>query len=171
MQEYTRTQTVIANLPYTAMLVVGAAVIAWGFNFSAGALTGAASYVAYGVGGAVWIMVFICRYCGYYGTRGCPCGYGVLAARLVRKGEHECFAVKFKRHIPVIVPLWLVPVACGTIALSKAFSMGLAGILAAFVLNSFVILPLVSRRHACSECPQKDTCPWMANPSQKGNDP
>jgi hypothetical protein len=162
MREYTRTQTVIANMPYAVMLLTGAAVLAWGFDFSAGALVGAAGYVAYGIGGTVWIMVFICRCCGYYGTRGCPCGYGVLAARLVPKGEHECFAAKFKRHIPVIVPLWLIPLACGAITLSRAFSAGLAWLLGAFMLNSFVILPLVSRRHACSECPQKDDCPWMA---------
>jgi hypothetical protein len=162
MREYNRTQTVIANLPYSVMLLTGAGTIAWGFGFSAWALAGAASYAAYGIGGAVWIMVFICRYCGYYGTRGCPCGYGMLAARLVRKGGQECFAAKFKRHIPVIVPLWLFPVACGAVALRQAFSQGLAWLLGAFVLNSFVILPLVSRRHACSECPQKDDCPWMA---------
>jgi hypothetical protein len=162
MQEYTRTQTIVANVPYTVMVVTGAASIAWGFDFSAGALAGAACYLAYGVAGAVWIMLFICRYCGFYGTRGCPCGYGVLAAKLVRKGEQECFAAKFKRHIPVIVPLWLIPVACGAIALSRAYSNGLAGLLAVFAINSFVVLPLVSRRHACSECPQKETCPWMA---------
>lgn len=162
MREYTPTQTVIANLPYTVMLLTGAAVIGWGFGFSAGALVGAASYAAYGIGGAVWIMVFICRYCGYFGTRGCPCGYGVLAAKIVRQGGHECFASKFKRHIPVIVPLWLIPAICGAIQLSRSFSTGLAWILGVFMLNSFVILPLVSRRHACSECPQKDDCPWMA---------
>jgi len=162
MREYSRAQTVVANLPYSIMLLTGAAVIAWGFGFSAQALAGAIGYAAYGVLGAVWIMVFICRYCAYYGTRGCPCGYGMLAARLAPKGSQECFAARFKRHIPVIVPLWLIPVACGAVALSHSFSPGQAWLLGAFVVNSFVILPLVSRRHACSECPQKDDCPWMA---------
>jgi len=165
MQEYTRNQTFVANLPYTVMVVTGAATIAWGFSLSAWALAGAAGYLAYGVAGSIWIMVFICRYCGYYGNRGCPCGYGVLAAKLVRKGEQECFAAKFKRHIPVIVPLWLIPLACGALALSRTYSKGLAGLLAVFAINSFVILPLVSRRHACSECPQKDGCPWMSKGS------
>ena len=162
MKQYTRTQTAIASLPYCIMLLTGAAVIAWGFDFSARAVAGAASYATYGVGGAVWVMVFICRYCGYYGTRGCPCGYGELAARFVRKGTLECFAAKFKRHIPVIVPLWLIPPVCGGIALPRDFSAGMAWLLGGFVLNSFVLLPLVSRRHACSECPQKSDCPWMA---------
>jgi hypothetical protein len=162
MQVYTRTQTVIANVPYSIMLLTGAAVIALGFGLSPGALLAAAGYAVYGIAGALWIMVFICRYCGYYGTRGCPCGYGVIAARIVPKGEHECFAEKFKRHIPVIVPLWLIPAACGAVQLSREFSTALAWLLGVFVFNSFVLLPWVSRRHGCSECPQKDDCPWMA---------
>lgn len=36
------------------------------------------------------------------------------------------------------------------------------GLPAAFVVNSFVILALMSSRHSCSECPQKHDCPWMA---------
>jgi hypothetical protein len=145
------------------MLVLGAVAIAWSFAFSPAALVGAGGFLAYGIGGAVWIMVFVCPYCGYYNSRGCPCGYGVLSARLVRQGEQECFAQKFKRHIPVIVPLWLVPAACAAVALFQKPSLGLGVLTAAFVLNSYVILPLVSRGHSCSECPQKDGCPWMAS--------
>ena len=168
MREYTRAQTVVANLPYTAMVVMGAVLIARAFDYSSWALVGAGGYLAYGITGALWIMVFICPYCSYYDTRGCPCGYGVLSARFVRKGEQECFAQKFKRHIPVVVPLWLIPVGCGAWALSREYASGLVGLVAAFVVNSYVLLPLVSRRHGCSECPQKEGCPWMArgsNPS------
>lgn len=165
MREYTRNQTLLANLPYAAMVTIGTATIATGLGFSAGALASAAGYLVYGVAGAVWIMVFVCRYCDYHGTRGCPCGYGLVSARFVPKGERECFAQKFKRHIPVIVPLWLIPVACGAIALHREYSRGLAGLVAVFAINSFAILPLVSRRHSCSECPQKDGCPWMAQRS------
>jgi hypothetical protein len=100
MREYTRNQTLIANLPYAAMVALGMITIVTGLGFSAATLAGAAGYLVYGIAGAVWIMVFVCRYCDYHGTRGCPCGYG-----------------------------------------------------------------LVSRRHSCSECPQKDGCPWMAKRS------
>lgn len=161
MREYTWAQVTIANLPYSLMLFTGAAVIAWGFGFSPLALIGAAGYMAYGIGGALWIMVFICPCCRYYGTRSCPCGYGILAAQMVPKSNKECFAEKFKRHIPVIVPLWFIPLGCGAVALWRDFSSGTAWLLGVFVLNSFLILPLVSRRHACHECPQKDDCPWM----------
>ena len=162
MRQYTAPQTLLANLPYAAMVALGTALIAWAFDFSTGSLVAAAGYLAYGFAGAVWIMVFVCPYCAYYGNRGCPCGYGIVSARLVRNGEQECFAKKFKRHIPVIVPLWLIPVACGAVALSQRYSPGLVGLAAAFAVNAFIILPLLSRRHSCSECPQKDDCPWMA---------
>jgi len=162
MREYTTRQTIIANLPYAVMLLLGSVTIASAFGRSTWAWTGAVAYVAYGIAGAVWIMVFVCPYCGYYDTRSCPCGYGLLAVRLARKGSHECFAEKFRRHIPVIVPLWLIPVVCGSIALWRAFSWPMVLLLSAFVVNSYVILPLVSRRHGCKECPQKEGCPWMA---------
>jgi hypothetical protein len=162
MREYTDTQTLTANLPYAAMVVMGSIIIASSYRFSAGALAGAFAFLAYGIAGAVWVMVFICRHCDFYGTRGCPCGYGMWAAKLVRKAERECFATKFKRHIPVIVPLWLIPPACGGMALWRGYSNSLAVLLALFALDAFVLLPLVSRRHSCTECPQKDGCPWMA---------
>lgn len=162
MREYTRSETLVANLPYTAMLLLGAAVIAVAYGCSPKALAAAAAYVAYGGAGAVWIMVFVCPYCHYHGTRGCPCGYGSLAARLTPKRAQECFARKFRYHIRVIVPLWFIPLIVGIMGYRSTSSQALLGFLAAFVLNSFVILPWLSRGHACSECPQKEDCPWMA---------
>ena len=162
MRVYTANQTIIANLPYAAMLLIGAATIAAAFGFSAAALAGAAGYVAYGVAGTLWVMIFICPYCAYYATRSCPCGYGLAAARLARKGDRECFAAKFRRHIPVIFALWAVPMVCGGIALWHSFSWQVAGLMAAFAIDAYVILPLLSKRHSCAECPQRDECPWMA---------
>lgn len=162
MHEYTRGETLLANTPYAAMVGLGAAIFACGLDRAAWSLAAAAGYVAYGLAGAVWIMVFVCPYCAYYGNRGCPCGYGVVAARLVRKGALECFAQKFKRHIPVIVPLWLLPAVAGAVALYQNPSTVLGILVGAFAVDAFVILPMVSRRHSCSECPQKDDCPWMA---------
>jgi hypothetical protein len=165
MREYTKWQTTVANLPYAAMLLLGGATIASAFQGPALVWGAGAAYVAYGLAGAVWIMVFVCPYCAYYNTRTCPCGYGVMAARLVGKGARECFAEKFRRHIPVIVPLWLIPVVCGGIALWRHYSGWMVVLVAAFAVNSYVILPLVSKRHGCKECPQKEGCPWMARAS------
>jgi len=163
MREYTRAQTITANIPYVAMVLMGAATITFALPFSRWAWIGAGSYLVYGAVGAFWIMVFMCPYCAYYATTGCPCGYGKLSAVLVRKGDRDCFSQKFRRHIPVIIPLWLIPVACGGIALFNTFSWWLVGLLSAFFVNSFLVLPLVSRKHTCAECPQKSDCPWMAS--------
>jgi len=163
MRQYTAGQTVLANLPYAAMIVVGAATIAMALGSTPWGIAGAALYVAYGVGGAFWIMVFVCPYCAYYATRSCPCGYGLISARIAAKGERECFPEKFKRHIPVIVPLWLVPVICGVVGLCLSFSWLVFALICVFAIDAYVVLPLVSRKTCCAECPQADICPWMGS--------
>jgi len=162
MREYTNRETAAANLPYVAMILLGAATIALGFHLTPWAVAGTLAYAVYGVGGALWIMVFVCPYCAYYGTRGCPCGYGKIAAKLVRKGDRECFAQKFKRHIPVIVPLWFIPLVAGVVALMQSFNGWLLGLVGVFMVNSYVVLPLLAKRHNCGDCPQREGCPWMS---------
>jgi hypothetical protein len=161
MRQYTKRETAVANLPYAAMILLGAATITLGFPFTPWAVAGALAYVMYGVGGALWIMLFVCPYCAFYGTRGCPCGYGMIAARLARKGDRECFAQKFKRHIPVIVPLWILPLLAGTIALTQSFNGWVLALVSMFAVNSCLVLPLLARRHSCGDCPQRESCPWM----------
>lgn len=162
MRRYSHLAELINNLPYVAMTLLGTAVIAVGFEMSPWAWMGAGAYFGYGVAGTFWLMLFVCPYCGYYGTRGCPCGYGVISARLVRRGDRECFSEKFKRHIPVIVPIWFVPLVVGAAALAKhGFSWQLLVLVVAFSIDSFVVLPLLSRKHGCADCPQRDSCPWM----------
>jgi hypothetical protein len=157
----TRRQALIDNLPYAAMILLGAAIFAVGLGSPLWQWFSAAGYVAYGVLGALWIMLFVCPWCHFYDTRLCPCGYGRIAAKLRAKKDGEDFARRFKRHIPVIVPLWLLPPVAGGIAAYREFSWLLAVLLAAFVVNSYAILPLLSKRYGCVKCPQKDTCPWM----------
>lgn len=169
MREYSKLEATIANIPYVAMILMGAVTIAYAQPFAAGGLAGAGSYLAYGVVGAFWIMIFVCPYCRYYATTGCPCGYGTISARIVKKGDRDRFAEKFRRHIPVIVPLWIIPVACGGIGLWRSFSWWLVGLVSAFVVESCVVLPIVSRKHGCVECPQKDQCPWMAKGGRAPN--
>jgi hypothetical protein len=161
MHEYTRVQTTIANLPYGGMVLTGIGILVCAFGHSIWALIAAASYFLYGITGTLWIMLYICPHCTYYNTRGCPCGYGSLSAKLVHRGTSECFAEKFKRHIPVIVPLWLIPLAGGVSALIRSFTWWVLGLLIVFIINSYVVLPLLSTKHSCLECPQKEKCPWM----------
>lgn len=161
MREYTKQETIIASIPFAGMLLIGAVTIAYAYGFSSSALVGAVSYLVYGVAGVLWIMIFLCPHCAHYSTNRCPCGYGIISARIVKKGDHDCFADKFRRHISVIIPLWIIPVACGGLALWNSFSWRLVGLLSVFVIESCIILPIVSRKQSCVDCSQKDDCPWM----------
>ncbi len=159
--QVTRTHELLDNVPYLAMLVLGAAIChatsagpPWGWLAAGG-------YLAYGLAGALWIMLFVCPYCHFYDTRLCPCGYGQIAARLRARQAGDRFRAQFRKHIPVIAPLWFLPLIPGGFALVRHFSWPLLALVLAFVLDSFVVLPLVSRFYGCARCPQKSTCPWM----------
>ena len=143
------------------MLVLGAAICkaasadpTWGWLAAGG-------YLAYGLAGALWIMLFVCPHCHFYDTRLCPCGYGRIAARLRARQAGDRFRAQFRRHIPVIAPLWFLPLIPGGLALARHFSWPLLALMLAFAIDAFVVLPLVSRWYGCAQCPQKSTCPWM----------
>jgi len=170
MREYTKSEIAIANIPYVAMILMGAVTIACAHGLSVFGLAVACGYLAYGVIGALWIMFFVCPYCRYYATTGCPCGYGTLSAKIVKKGDRDCFSEKFKRHIPVIIPLWIIPAVWGGIKLWQSPSWWLLLLVLAFAVESWVILPIVSKKHGCVECPQKDQCPWMTTGSKTPNE-
>ncbi|UCG56952.1 MAG: hypothetical protein JSU70_19070 [Phycisphaerales bacterium] len=165
MRQYSHAEELINNLPYVLMAALGAAIFLVVLDGSAWAWIMGATYLAYGIAGAFWIMVFVCPFCRYWDTSSCPCGYGLIAARLRKKADTECFNEKFKRHIPVIVPLWIIPALAGIPALISSFSWLLLALLVVFALDAYLILPLVATQHGCKDCPQKDTCPWM---SRKG---
>ncbi len=150
----------LSNLPYSLMILLGMAAL-WLALGPEGRTWWAGAYLAYGLLGPLWIILLLCPHCPSYGHWSCPCGYGVIAARLRPAGDTSRFRVEFKRHIAVIVPLWIIPLVPGGLALARGFSWTLALVLAAFVLNSYVILPLVSKRHGCGHCEQREQCPWM----------
>jgi hypothetical protein len=161
MKEYTSKQEVINNIPYAAMTLLGTVIFITAFNQSIWGTIAGFAYLLYGIAGAIWIMIFVCPYCMYWDTKSCPCGYGRIASRFRPKSEVECFSDKFKKHIPVIVPLWFIPLLAALPVLLKNFSWPLLVLLIVFSIDAFVILPLISTKHGCKECPQKDTCPWM----------
>jgi hypothetical protein len=161
IRQYTLSQELVNNVPYLAMTIIGTAIFVTGFESSAWGLAAAAAYLLYGAIGALWIMVFVCPYCRYWKTRSCPCGYGRIAAKLRDKSPVECFDEKFKKHIPVIVPLWFIPALAGIPVVIHRFSWTLLFLLLVFALDAFVVLPLTSTKHGCKECPQRGVCPWM----------
>ena len=102
-------QEFIDNLPYIAMILIGAAIFWVSFDAGVWRWLTTGLYVVYGVVGALWIMLFVCPYCHFYDTRLCPCGYGQIASKLRAKRDGDQFARQFRRHIPFIVPLWFIP--------------------------------------------------------------
>lgn len=160
-KEYTHIQEFIHNLPYLLMIVIGGAINVVGFKMSIWGIIVAGIFIIYGIVGALWIILFVCPYCHYYNTRACPCGYGQIAAKLCKKSSENKFTEKFKKHIPIIVPLWIIPVIEGIIFLTNDFNRLLLILIVAFVINSYIILPLLARIYGCGHCPQKNDCPWM----------
>ncbi len=154
-------QALIDNIPYALMLALGAWIIQISVATATWSWPAALLYVAYGIVGVLWIMYFMCPYCHFYDTRLCPCGYGKLAVKLRRRQAGSEFARQFRKHIPVIVPLWFIPLLVGAYGLWRQFTWLLLILLAAFAINSFVLLPLLARMYGCAECPQKENCPWM----------
>ena len=159
--DVTWTQAAIDNIPYAAMLVLGAAIFLQAVGGGAAGWLLAAAYVFYGLAGTLWIMLFVCPYCHFYATRRCPCGYGVAAAKLRKRQDGDHFARQFRRHIPAIVPLWFLPLIGAGITLFRGPTWLIGVLTLVFALNAFAILPLVSRMYGCKSCPQKADCPWM----------
>jgi hypothetical protein len=165
LREYTPAQELFHNIPYIAMTILGAIVLGMALSNTVWGLISGIIFLLYGIMGAIWIMIFVCPYCRYWNTRACPCGYGRIAAKFRKKKSVEAFSEKFKKHIPVIVPLWFIPILVGVPFVIRSFSWALLVLLVVFALDAFVVLPLVSRKYGCKGCPQKETCPWMKDKS------
>jgi len=106
-------------------------------------------------------MRFICPACAGYGSRACPSGHGLIAAKLRSRRPGADFARQFRRHIPVIVPLWFIPLGVGAVRLWGTFSWGLLGLVLVFAVVGLLLVPLLSSHRGCSRCPQRGNCPWM----------
>jgi hypothetical protein len=161
-RQFTATQELFHNLPYIAMTVLGTAILAVALAGPVLRWAAAVAYFLYGAAGALWIMIFVCPYCRFFSTRACPCGYGRIAPLMRDRQDYDRFNEKFKKHIPVIVPLWFIPIAAAVPALIRTFSWPTLVLIVIFAIDAFAVLPLLSTKHGCAECPQKDTCPWMA---------
>ena len=156
----------VNNAPYVGMIVLGA----WGLYLAGGMgvwrWLGPMLYVGYGLGGTLWLVVFLCPHCAAHGSVLCPSGHGVVSGKLRGKRPGGEFARQFKRHIPVIVPMWFAPLVAGGVALAGEWSWGLAGVLAGFAAAGLVGVPMVSARHGCARCPQRGSCPWGKKKAQ-----
>ncbi|UCG68983.1 MAG: hypothetical protein JSV09_14545 [Thermoplasmata archaeon] len=167
LKEYSNLQTLIDNIPYIMMTFFGAVIFIVSFNMSLLGWIFGVLFILYGILGAFWIIIFVCPYCHYYDTKACPCGYGQIAGKFLSQKDGDLFFKKFRKHVPVLVPLWIIPVIVGLWSLITSFTWIMVTLIVIFAVDSFLILPLVSRRYGCAHCPQKDTCPWMGSRSSK----
>lgn len=146
---------VLDNVPTLALFILGAVLIWWlWWPF-------AVVYLAYCVLAIVLFWARICCYCSHYDTLGCPCGYGVIAARLFKyKGDRD-FREVFRKNIAVVYPCWFVPLAPGAYLLYQGLDLTVLGVLVAFCIVGFVLIPAIAKLVGCRGCEMKDQCPWM----------
>ena len=116
-------------------------------------------YLLISLFGLIWFLTRICPYCGAFGSKACPSGYGLLSAKLTGRKEGS-FRKAFLTNIWSVALEWFVPLVIGTVFLVLSFDPFLLTALVLFVLVSFVILPLASKKKGCSNCPQGKDCPW-----------
>jgi len=142
-------------------LVIGA-----GLYVALIALGAATLYLAIGEAPLNWIIaaafVVYAPVAGYiFAARGC----GNSAHRSVgavpgHAGEKRTAA--FLLHLPILLPAWLAPPIVAGVALSAEWSVALAAVAAAFLVEAFIVLPLVARLAVCVRCPQRHGCPFMS---------
>ncbi|MBC8232312.1 hypothetical protein H8E77_22425 [bacterium] len=162
--QYTHLQEVIDNLPYLIMTLLGATILLLIIGMSVWGWITFGGFIAYGILGTLWFIVFICPYCHFFDTRTCPCGYGQIAPKIRPKMDGSRFNEKFKKHLPVIFPLWVIPTVVSiTFLFWGEFSLLILVLFLLFAIDAFLVLPLISRKYGCAHCPQKDTCPWMSH--------
>jgi hypothetical protein len=117
----------------------------------------------YNLSSIVMFWAFICRYCRHFGTRACPCGYGVIASRYFGRIEESNFRRVFRKNIAIMYPCWFIPLGAGIYLLYARFSADLLMIFVAFAIVGFVMIPAISRFVGCKGCDLKEQCPWMSS--------
>ncbi|MCX6270286.1 MAG: hypothetical protein NTU44_03530 [Bacteroidetes bacterium] len=143
------------NLPTLVLIILGALII---FRLST---IGAVGYVIYSLLSIAWFWAKICPFCHHYGTFSCPCGYGIISARLFKKREDKSFRKVFKQNIGVVFPTWFVPFIIAIYLLLTGYTREVLILTITFSLTGFIIIPLISRFVGCKNCDIKEDCPWM----------
>jgi hypothetical protein len=147
------------NLPTAAMFLLGTVLVGtvWGPL--------AIFMMLYNLLAIVLFWGLICRHCQHFGTRACPCGYGVIAARYFKRKEGSNFRKVFRKNILIMYPCWFIPFAAGIYLLCARFSKGVLIIFVAFAVIAFILIPVISRLVGCKGCTLKEQCPWMTSES------
>jgi hypothetical protein len=142
------------NLPLWSMYLIGAVILGiiwWPL---------AVIFVELCILSLILHMALICPYCYHYGTNTCPSGYGLVATRMFVPNKGGDFKTMFKRYIAIVFPGWLLPLVGGIYLLITDFQYIYLGLFLLFVIDGFLILPLVSRKYGCKKCMNRNNCPW-----------
>jgi hypothetical protein len=144
------------NVPTLLLFILGYAIIA---RLS---IAAALCFLAYALSTIVWFWARICPYCRYFGTLSCPCGYGIVSAKLFKRKTGRAFRTTFRMNIVALFPNWFVPPAAGVYALITDFSLPMLILVIAFCIDGFLFIPLISKLVGCKNCETKADCPWMS---------
>ena len=144
------------NIPTLLLFILGYAIIA---RLS---IAGALCFLAYALASVIWFLARICTYCRYYGTVSCPCGYGIISARLFGRKTGRSFRKAFRTNIIAQFPNWFVPPAVGAYALITDFSLQMLILVILFCIDGFLVIPLISKLVGCRNCETRADCPWMS---------
>ncbi len=148
--------TLLDNVPTAVLFALGAVLMGWAWRPLA------AVYLAYCVLAIVLFWARICPHCPHFATRACPCGYGVIAARLFAARPDGGFQRAFRRNIGVVFPCWFVPPVAGGYLLWMGPTWPVVAVLAAFCVVGFAVIPIIAKRIGCRGCGLREDCPWMA---------
>jgi hypothetical protein len=143
------------NIPTLILFILGAIIV---YHISTIA---AVIFVFYALFSVVFFWARICPYCHHYGTLACPCGYGVISAKLFKRRKDKSFIKVFKKNLVIVYPNWFVPFAIAIYLLVTRYTNQLLILIIAFSLIGFVVIPLISRLVGCKNCEIKEDCPWM----------
>ncbi|HUX58932.1 MAG TPA: hypothetical protein VMV47_08125 [Bacteroidales bacterium] len=143
------------NIPTLILFILGAIIV---YQVST---IGTVIFVAYSLFSVVFFWARICPYCYHYGTLACPCGYGVISAKLFKKRQDKSFIKVFKKNLVIVFPNWFIPFSIAIYLLITRYTNQTLILTIAFSLIGFVVIPLISKLVGCKNCEIKEDCPWM----------
>ena len=162
MRHFTGPAIAKNNASYVLMVFGGAFIIGEALDWTSSGWFSASIYAFYGIVSTLVVAGFVCPHCGFYGTRACSSGYGLLSALIRKRADRSRFPRQFKTFIPMIAPLWFLPPVLAGLDLYYRFDARLLAFVIIFSINSFILLPLLANKENCDHCAQKRNCPWKS---------
>jgi len=145
------------NIPTLLLFLLGFLIV---YQVS---LIGAVAFGTYALFSVVWFWAKICPYCHHYGTFACPCGYGIISAKMFRRKEDKTFRKVFRRNLAIQYPNWFIPSGVAVYLLLSNYSKSILYLTISFIIVGFIIIPLISKLVGCRNCEIKEDCPWMTS--------